>query len=131
MRQFHKKKQIRKYLYSKFSIFLMFILIFFLSRGTIGIYQKHQESLSRKNLSAARLARLEQREAEIKDEIYRLESRLGIEEELRSRYSFAKEGEKLIIILNNNESEEFFETVEDKNIWEKTMSWFQGFNLLK
>jgi hypothetical protein len=54
---------------------------------------------------------------------------VGIEEELRTRYSFSKEGEKMIVIIN--EEEEYVPEEKDHGFFKKTMSWFRGLSLVE
>jgi cell division protein FtsB len=129
MREFEKKRRIKKFIYSKFSILVLVVLLFLLARGTIGVYQKSRTTHARENTSAVNLAKLEERKEKLKKSISILDSRVGIEEQLRTRYSFSKEGEKVIVIIDEENNTP--EVPEKKGIVDKTVSWFRDLNLLE
>lgn len=129
MREFEKKRKMKKFIYSKAVIVILLIILFILARGTIGVYLKSRESNNREQASAVMLSKLNERQEELEEDVAFLETRVGIEDQLRSHYSFAKEGEKVVIIIDE-ETEEVIEE-EPKGFMEKTKSWFKGINLLK
>lgn len=131
MREFEKKRQIKKFIYSKAVIALLLIVLFLLAKGTIGVYKKASESASRENLSAVKLSKLEDRKSSLESEIDRLESRVGIEEELRTRYSFSKEGEKIIVIVNEEPPVVENHDENEGGFIKKTFSWFKGLSLVE
>ena len=65
----------------------------------------------------------------MEEDIKLLDSRVGIEEQLRSRYSFSKEGEKVLVIIDDEPDIEA--EPEKKGIIKKTMSWFSDLNLIE
>lgn len=133
MKKFERKRKMKNWLYSKFSIFFLFFLVFILARGSVGVYQKARESFDRRNVSMASLTRLNEKKTYLNNEIERLESRVGLEEELRSRYSLAKEGEKVITIVDHDENEGSLDPKpEDTSPYlEKINSWIKRLILLE
>jgi cell division protein FtsB len=129
MREFEKKRKIRKFIYSKFIILVLLLLLFLLVRGTMGVYQKSKESNGRENSSAVSLSKLENRKSQLEKDLEILNSNVGIEEQLRTRYSFSREGEKVIIIIDEDVEE--IAVPEKKGIVDKTVSWFKGLDLLE
>lgn len=123
--QLKQKRRFRKMLYSKISIIFLFAICVFLTKGLVGVHDKARESMDRRNLSAGRLSQLSAREEQLKKEIARLESRVGLEEELRNRYSFSKEGEKMIVIVDENEKKTSKNVEEEQEITEKIATWFR------
>jgi cell division protein FtsB len=131
MRQFEQKRKIKKFIYSKFVILVLVFILGFLIKGNIGIYTKYRESLSRKNSANVQLVKLSDRQKNIEEKIVNLETRVGIEEELRNRFSIAKEGEKMVVIIEDKNQQFEVKIPEDENFIEKTFSWFKGLNLLE
>ena len=123
--QLEQKRRFRKMLYSKISIIFLLAICVFLAKGLVGVHDKARESMDRRNLSAGRLTQLSAREEQLKKEIERLESRVGLEEELRNRYSFSKEGEKMIVIVDDEEKKASKIVAEEKEIHEKIATWFK------
>lgn len=129
--QLEQKRKVRKIIYSKVSIVFLVGICVLLGRGLVNIHDKARESMDRKNFSAGRLSQLESRETQLKKEIERLESRVGLEEELRTRYSFSKEGEKMIVIVDEKKENEAAETSEKDELSEKISTWFRRTILLE
>lgn len=106
MKRFQKKRKTNNWLYSKLTILVLAFFVFVLSQGSVEVYEKARESLDRKNESIAALQKLEVRKEHLESEVYRLNSDVGVEEELRKRFSLSKEGEKVIVIVDEgNEAE--------------------------
>lgn len=133
MKKFEQKRKMKNWLYSKFSIFLLFFLIFILARGSVGVYQKARESFDRRNVSMASLARLKDKKTYLNNEIERLGSQVGLEEELRSRYSLAKEGERVIAIVDHDAAGEDLSSGsrDESSYLEKINSWIKRLILLE
>jgi cell division protein FtsB len=131
MKQFQKKRQFKNLCYSKFTIFILVLILVLISRGTWGVYQKSRLSLERRNMASVQLEKLQNREIELKKELERLESRVGIEEELRIRYSLSKENEKVIVIVDEEPVEDQIVDDSDKGLIGRTMSLFRNLNLVE
>lgn len=86
-------------LYSRLSVVILLVIIFFLGRAAFGAYQKY--NLARVALSAAlaKVAELEARKEFIGSEIERFKNERGIEGELRRKFDVAKPGEEVIVII--------------------------------
>jgi cell division protein FtsB len=131
MKQFQKKRQIRNMCYSKLTIVVLVLILFLIARGTWGVYQKSRMSLARKNLASVQLEKLQNRDEDLKKELERLESRVGIEEELRIRYSLSKADEKVIVIVDEEPVEPVEIDDSDKGLIGRTMSLFRNLNLVE
>lgn len=102
MLQFQKKKKIKNMIYSKLAlIFILFILFLFV-KATVVFYQKEAESRNRKGRAENKLLELQKRKENIENKIKRLDSYVGVEEELRQRFDLVKEGEQTILIRDDN-----------------------------
>lgn len=69
-------------------------------RGVWGVYKKSQESRELKIEAEATLSDLQTREKELRADIANLKSDRGVEAELRERYDLAKEGERVVVIVD-------------------------------
>lgn len=127
MREFSRKRQIWKKLYSIPFIIILFIILFFLVKGVWGIFKKSQYSERQKAAVESELVELQQKKQSIEERIHRLQTETGKEEEVRSKFDVAREGEKLIVIV---EEEEVIPVIEkDHGLVGKFFttigSWFQ------
>lgn len=127
MRQFSKKRRIRCLVYSKLTIAFLLILLFFITKGTWGMYERSKQSVTREDSAAVNLAKLESRKEKLQEDLDKIESRVGIEEQLRIRYSLSKEGERVIVIIDEDEVVE--EITEEKKGF--INSFFRKLNLIE
>ena len=109
MFDFYERRRIKQWLYSWPFLIVLIITSIFLAHGVWGVYQ--QERLTRviKNQRLTHLEELEIREDALQEEINRLNTERGIEEEIRQKFEVAKEGEGVIVIveppLNGSEAD--------------------------
>lgn len=126
MFEFEKKRRVRRIIYSKFSIFILFLILIFLLQGVWGLYQKVEETNQKKEMVSNKIAGLEEREDYLNSEIDYLNSGVGLEEEIRNRYSVSKEGEEVIVIIEEDPIEEPVQEKEPSflgNIWNSVTSF--------
>lgn len=123
MREFEQKKIIRKTIYSRIVAFFLLIILFFLLRGTYYVYKKSVESRHQLDVVQKKVAELEENKEKLWEEIEDLKSPVGQEAEVRSRYSLAKEDERVIMIIDEEvEVIEIEEASFMESIWDKFIS---------
>lgn len=81
---------------------VLLLIAFVLVRGVWGMYQKERETYTGRAQAEQELQDMQEREANLQAEIVRLRSPAGIEASLRSQFDMAKEGEGVIVIMDNN-----------------------------
>jgi cell division protein FtsB len=123
MREFQAKKRARKILYSKGVIFAMLAITLFMLHATWNLFKKERESAANVVQANKELDKLESRQQVLDTEIKRLSTDEGVEEEIRSKFSVSKEGEHLLVIVDNATSTEQT-LVQPKSWWEKLKSIF-------
>lgn len=106
MREFEQKKKLRKVLYSRTTIFILFLIVLFLAQATWKVYKK--EKITRDNLNqvADEYKKLETREHAIKSSVDFLQTDKGVESEIRSKFRAVKPGEQVAIIINDEVKKE-------------------------
>ena len=112
---FRERTKLRRFLYSKPTILLVFILSLLSLHGAWGMYQKSKDAIANRDKAVAETAALMAREKELHADINRLSSSRGQEEEIRNRFMVAKEGEKVIIVSQPNDETTHSVTVDDNN----------------
>ncbi|HPB60402.1 MAG TPA: septum formation initiator family protein [Candidatus Paceibacterota bacterium] len=110
------KKKKRRYLIGLPMAILAVLVLLIFVRAAWKMYQR--DALSRDNLKMAeeQLAALKAREADLQTKIKALETPRGIEEEIRANFSVAKEGEKVISLVEE-EATTTATTTEKKPWW--------------
>jgi len=125
MREFEEKRKLKNRIYSKFTIVFLVVVLLFLLHGTFNVFLKKIKSSNNLNVAEEKLETLKEREAELESQIKYLESNIGKEEEARLNFSLAKEGEKEIVVLDEDLKKD--ELKPSKNffilVWQKFADW--------
>lgn len=112
MSEFIKKKKYYKILYSRITLLLLMILIVVFLKATWNVYKK--DKITRDNLNNAQeeLNGIKGRETFLIEEIEKTKTEKGIEQEIRSKFNVVKEGEKVIMIVDEKEKPKIIENNE-------------------
>lgn len=126
MFEFHEKRKLKKILFSKGMLLLLFVLTACMVYGAHNAYKKKEVASARREELAAELAALEHRASELEGDIQELEDSRGIEAELRNRYEVGREGEEMIVLVEEEApSAPKDEVVEqEKGFWGKMLEMF-------
>lgn len=119
-----KKK--RSWIYSPIITVVLVIGMIWSTRVVMGIYMKNREAVALKSQSSQELLQLKEKEAQLRGKIEFLSTDRGLEEEVRNRYRAVKPGEQLVIIVDDPESTNQADQVENKKFWQK-VKHFVGF----
>lgn len=101
MFDFHEKRKIRSILYSKPVIGVLFALSILLSFSVYNRYSIAEEMQHKLDAKRSELEALTVRAESLDSKVKYLEDERGIEEELRNRFDVAKEGEQVVILLDD------------------------------
>ena len=100
MFDFYEKRKIKQLLYSWPTLILLALVSFFLLNAVLEVYKKEKETRINKNQQLFQLEELEKRQIALEEEILRLSTPRGVEEEIRQKFEVAKEGEGVIVIVD-------------------------------
>lgn len=117
MLEFYKKRSLRGWLHSPFSLGILGIIILFMVSVVNQRYSIEQEMVARRVEAETHLKQLEERQAELKTKVEYLSNERGIEAEMRRNFDVARPGEQVVIILDEekkSEIEPLQKTAEDK-----------------
>lgn len=125
MDDFRQKQKMRKVMYSKWMFGVLGLLLCVMVWKTWGIFQK--ERMAHRVLEESRLehAALAQQAEELSTDIDHLNTEEGLEEVVRDRYGVAKDGEQVIVLIEE-ESTEFSKEGEETGFWAKVKAFFRN-----
>jgi len=103
-------------LYSPLVLVILFVSLVIMIKAAWGAYLKYSESEEKLALSSLERDKLGNRRERLSAQISRLETDRGIEEEIRNTFRVAKEGERLIVILDTPKEADN-NTVVKKHWW--------------
>ncbi len=105
MFDFHEKRKIRSFLYSKVVIAGLFLVAMALSFPVYNRYTVAQDMKAKLETKRIELEEIKLRAQTLESKVDYLGNERGVEEELRNRFDVAKEGEQVIILLDDREGE--------------------------
>ncbi len=106
MAEFQKKQTWGKVLYSKGSFVILLILIVFMTYNILKILPKLEETSKNKNKALNQVESIRQQTATLTSQIEKLKTVQGVEEDIRGKFRAVKDGEGLIVIVDDPKKEE-------------------------
>jgi cell division protein FtsB len=120
MSNFYRKRKMQQLVYSRAAIALLVIPIGFLGYAALGAYGKATDSGMRREAAEEELYRMEERQRALVSDIELLESDRGKEEALRERYQVGREGEHMLVLINDTADEpEPLPVSKPASFWER------------
>ena len=125
MFDYQQKKKIRKVIYSKITLVILFIFIIILIKANYGIFKKERLSNENYNIVKDDFDSLKNRKSILESEIQRMKTEEGIEEEIRSKFDVSKPGEVVVNIIDDNKSTTTNNKDGKVGFWSKVIGWFK------
>ncbi len=100
MREIVKKRQVRRLVFSYMTAGVSAILLVLGVSATWGVYGKYRETERVRQSVEAHVAALDARKDQLTSSIDRLTTERGVEKEIRERFGFVREGEEVIMIVD-------------------------------
>lgn len=122
MLDFQQKRKVRGLMYNRVTLSILGIIVLLFIHSTWSVYNKKVNSEEARLATEERVLELRIRDSELQDKIARLETDSGIEAEIRSKFSVAKEDEKMVVIVSDDE-EKSTTTEEKLGFWKKFGRW--------
>ncbi len=117
------------FFYTRFWIVVLVIFSILLSLSVIRIYRKYAHAKSIRDEYAGELIQIQKNRNTLQANIEALSTPRGKEAEIRDRYRVVKEGEQMILIVNNdkNETEVITDTqeVSQDSFFKKILLFFK------
>ncbi len=120
-----EKRKFRRILYSKPVLLVLCLLVFFMVRSTLGVYQKAKESGQNLVVTETRLDDLNKRNNYLVAEINKLSSPEGVEEEIRQKFRVAKAGEQMAVIIDSPMPTPIVTDDSNGHWWTGIWSWWK------
>jgi len=111
-------------MYHHATLFILGFLVVYSLYSTFEVWQKKEESEEFRNVSERKLSELQSRYDGLEKDLERLETPEGVEEEIRSKFSVAKAGENVVVIVNDV-------AVDGSSSTKKVSLWQKFLNLFK
>jgi len=119
-----KKKRYERMLYSRPMAVFLIVLIFFLSRAVIGVYEKAQSTSENMEVAHEELITLQERGDLLEDKLSTLGTPKGVEAEIRDKFNVIKEGESVIMLIDSDVEEVGDSESTKRSFWQKIKGIF-------
>ncbi len=96
--KFGKKQPLHRYLHSKLGIALLLVIMVLFGRGAYERYTIERDMADRLTEAEKELQELQTRKSSLEANVEYLEGERGIEEEIRSNFDVARQGEQVVIL---------------------------------
>jgi len=124
MLEFYEKRKIKRALYSTPCLIVLGFVILALAIPAWGAYQKTSQTHEIRLAIAHQLRDLQERETSLQEEIDRLATDRGVEEEIRQKFEVGRSGEQMIVIVGEEKEEAVTEPEpETKGFFSRFTSW--------
>ncbi len=112
-----KKNQKNSFWHSPLVLLVFFCLLVLFAYNMIGLIRKERETNKNKISELAKIDELRKREADLDKDISKLNTTQGIEESIRDKFQVVKPGEKMVIIVDEQEKKPQDEETKDHGFW--------------
>lgn len=119
MRELENRQKFKRRLYSLPALMALLAITVLLVKGAYSIMLTERESSREAKLLALDVATLAEREKVLEEAIQKLETEEGIEEEIKSKYNVAREGERVAVIVDRPSN--IATTTQEEKSWFKRM----------
>ena len=125
MLDFQQKRKFRSIVYHRVTLGILAVVVLIILHSTWVVYKKKKESDLMKNVSLEHLTELHDRNDELQEKIDKLATVSGVEEEIRSKFSVAKDGENMVVVVHGEDSKPAVATTSI-SFWQKVKEFFVG-----
>ncbi|HEU0085898.1 MAG TPA: septum formation initiator family protein [Candidatus Paceibacterota bacterium] len=102
MRNFQpKKNRLRRIVESPPFLVLLFAIVVLFSWSVFGFFEKMRETEAKRETAEEKVAELSEKKEKLTRDIEYLETDRGVEDNIREKFGFVKEGEKVIVIVED------------------------------
>lgn len=105
MRSFQKGGRLRRVMQSNFFLIFLGIIILVFFFNVFSFMSKMKETRRNRETIEDKITELEKSKEKLNSEIIKLKTEKGVEENIREKFGLAKEGEDMIIIVEDKNSE--------------------------
>ena len=124
MRSFGNKNKWRYVLYSKPVLILLLIVLVIFAWSVFGFWGKARETAKNKEIAQKKVEDLEEKKAKLSLDLTRFKTEAGVEDSIRDKFGLAKEGEGLIVIVDDKNKGDV-EPEEKGGFWSFFTRWFK------
>jgi cell division protein FtsB len=106
MKSFQQKRGFRNILHSKPVLILLFIFLLIFAYGVVRFFGKMRVTQENREIIENKVSELENKKEKLSSDIAKLQTEEGVEESIREKFGLVKEGEGVIIVIEDKNAVE-------------------------
>lgn len=110
---------------SKPILMLLGIIIIVFAWSVFGLVGKMQETIKNKKMGEDKVQELQKEKEKLSAEINKLQTEKGIEENIRENYDVVKDGEGMVVVVEDKNLPETQSENKSTNLFSKIINWFK------
>ena len=122
MLDFQQKRKLRSWLYNRWLLIFLGLLVILAIHSSWNVYQKQRESEALLSEAKLQSEQLQNREQELQAKIADMQTPAGQEAEIRAKFNVAKPNENVVVVLDDNSTGSASTTV---SFWQKILNFFR------
>jgi len=124
MKDFQQRKKVRQMIASRAVFVILVVVTGLLVQGAYGVLQKKRDTNQDLVKAKQSLVMAEARKQDLTVSIETLKTPQGLEREIRDRFSVAKSGEEIVLIVDPKA--EVKPELERVSVWQKLWEWIKN-----
>lgn len=125
MRNFQKRERLKYIMQSKLFLMFLSIVIFTFIYSMFSFINKMEETGKNRKIVEDKITELEKSKEKLNSDIIKLKTEKGIEESIRERFGLAKDGEGMIMVIDDKNQIKTQKEPESGVFWSVIKSWFK------
>lgn len=125
MKNYQKKSNFKHFLQSWPMLLILAFLCIFIASGVIGLIGGFRDTLKNKKIAEEKMLELEARKIRLEKDLANLETDEGKDKIFRENYGLAKEGEEVIIVVDEKIPPEVIDDKKGNGFFGFFKAWFK------
>ena len=125
MRSFQTKRKWKDALSSRPVLAFLGVIVLVFTWSVYGFWGKMRETTKNAKIAENKVAGLEKQKAELSADIAKLKTDAGVEDSIRDKFGLAREGEGVIVIVDDRSKLEDTQQANTSGFWSFFINWFK------
>ncbi len=127
MREFQEKRELKRIIFSRASLIILFVLLIFLSVFTVKTFLKYRKAVQKDEKITEEVRDMERKKSDLAEKIKRLQTASGLEEEMREKFNVAKPGEEVLTIIDKSKENDKINSEDgERGFFSKIWNWIEN-----
>lgn len=126
MKEFQNRRRFKQMLHSRYALGVLFLLCLLMIRPVFNAHEKFQKSKLIRAQTQKEYLLVEDRRDMLDKKIAALGTLQGKEREVREKFGFVKEGERVVVLIEDEAGQKNPDTVSEEGIFKRLFSFVKS-----